>query len=709
MDRTEQLSASFRMQYQLTRRLGAGGMGEVFEGIQSNLKRRVAIKFLSSEAFRSEENRQRFVMEARILAKLSHPSVVTVFDADVDGHTPFIAMEFVDGPTLAQRVRASGRIKTPEALTITRALVDGLVYLHDVGVLHRDLKPENVLLAGGRTPKLADFGLARASGESRLTADGFLVGTPIYMSPEQLDGGEPSAAMDIYAAGMLLYYMLAAEHAFQSPTLIELAAAKRAVTRARLAGRLASVEESVVSMIFRCLEPEAGARYPSAKALLAELDTLLARTRGARRPAAAPRARPESGRSRRASSAQLGAAAIGAALIALAAGGALHFRAPPARPATADAEAARPPTRIRLTTEILRSLHGISLTASLPSSAPLTVEIREAGKPPYLVDLPEAREHRRTLEVQDRSKPCEVTVRLVEGYGLAAAPVRSALPAADVLMNEAIASALTLKDGRFIEKLFLERAKGASPQALERRLDQFESRHRLRERLAKARLVFREALEPTVAREAGFDKLGPKRTGGEEREPELRTLAAKAGLLKQLENLFFLDQACIVIGLRYRTGVESCLPDHWASQAGEPPAGGTRFEAPISAPVLLAGRLITDFAQYALSGPDREVLEVPMELPALKKVTRAIVSARVRTVRADEMLRIHLGPKGGERLSLLLRHGSKEPSFQDLTLTHAVDPAHLTSGMNLFRLEFASPDGSMAIHIRLIGFAVTLY
>jgi serine/threonine protein kinase len=194
--------------YQILRLLGRGGMGAVYQGVQLSLARPVAIKLLSPDLAASPDFVSRFQREARTLARLQHPGIVTVHDfgSTPDGHLYFV-MEFVDGTDLQQVIQGAG-LEPAQALELTLQVCEALQYAHSQGVIHRDIKPANVLLTQEGRAKLADFGLARpitlAPG---MTAASMVMGTPGYMAPEQLAGKIDHRA-DIYALGVMLYEML---------------------------------------------------------------------------------------------------------------------------------------------------------------------------------------------------------------------------------------------------------------------------------------------------------------------------------------------------------------------------------------------------------------------------------------------------------------------------------------------------------------------
>ncbi|MEM0925735.1 MAG: protein kinase [Planctomycetota bacterium] len=204
--------------------VGAGGMGAVFRARQIDLDRIVAVKVLPPQLSSDPRFVERFRREARAMAKLDHPNIVTVYDSGVVEGRAFIVMEFINGTNLRQAMQA-GAIDSKSALEIVPQVCDGLAYAHDAGVVHRDIKPENIVLGTGGKVKLVDFGLAkwadRAEWEPSLTATGMRMGTVRYMAPEQFDGDSVDARADIYSLGVMLYEMLTGEvpmGAFRMPS-----------------------------------------------------------------------------------------------------------------------------------------------------------------------------------------------------------------------------------------------------------------------------------------------------------------------------------------------------------------------------------------------------------------------------------------------------------------------------------------------------------
>jgi eukaryotic-like serine/threonine-protein kinase len=195
---TEQLLAG---RYQLEGMLGSGGMGEVHRAWDTHLRRFVALKLFPATS--DATARQRFDNEIHLMARLSHPNLVVVYDAGTSDDLSFVALRLVDGPTLRDQI-ACAPLSPEETRVLGAYVADGLAHVHANGVVHRDVKPSNILLDVEGMPYLADFGLARLTGSTRLTKCDELVGTAAYLAPEQVRGGDVGPAADIYALGLVL-------------------------------------------------------------------------------------------------------------------------------------------------------------------------------------------------------------------------------------------------------------------------------------------------------------------------------------------------------------------------------------------------------------------------------------------------------------------------------------------------------------------------
>ena len=212
--------------YLIERRLGAGGMSTVFMARDTVLERPVAVKLLAEHLADDEAFVYRFRREALSAARLQHPNIVQVFDSGQDPNTErhYIVMEYVDGPSAADMLRERKQLDVDETVRLMRDACHGLDYAHRAGVVHRDVKPGNLLFAEemGIT-KLADFGIAKAAEQTRITQVGSVLGTAAYLSPEQARGEEAGPASDIYSLGVCAYQFLTGRLPHEYASLTELA------------------------------------------------------------------------------------------------------------------------------------------------------------------------------------------------------------------------------------------------------------------------------------------------------------------------------------------------------------------------------------------------------------------------------------------------------------------------------------------------------
>ncbi len=200
----------FNNRYKLDRTLGEGGMARVYLGVDTLLRRRVAIKVLREQYAADEDFVQRFYQEAESAAKLSHPNIVNTYDVGREGNVYYIVMEWVDGPSLAELLATDERLPEPVAIDYAVQICTGLAYAHRQGLLHRDIKPANILITKDDVVKISDFGIARAVSQHTmaLTKPGLVMGSIYYVSPEQAQGHELHEASDLYSVGVVLYQML---------------------------------------------------------------------------------------------------------------------------------------------------------------------------------------------------------------------------------------------------------------------------------------------------------------------------------------------------------------------------------------------------------------------------------------------------------------------------------------------------------------------
>jgi len=254
--------------YEVERTLGGGGMAIVYLAHDRELGRPVAVKVLAETLADDAEIRQRFVREARLAARLSHPNVVRVYDAGEEGGRPYIVMECVDGESVAELLRREGAQGPDRVADLGAQACAGLEHAHRAGLVHRDVKPANLLLTEDGTLKVADFGIAHAVDGTRVTEVGTVLGTAAYLPPEQALGDAVTPASDLYSLGTCLYELLAGEPPFAQETLGAMFSRREAGPPPRLEGVPPRLDAAIMS----CLERDPKDRPASA----AELARLLA-------------------------------------------------------------------------------------------------------------------------------------------------------------------------------------------------------------------------------------------------------------------------------------------------------------------------------------------------------------------------------------------------------------------------------------------------
>jgi serine/threonine protein kinase len=261
--------------YRLDRRLGAGGMSTVFLAIDTVLERQVAVKLLAEHLADDEVFVQRFRHEALAAARLQHPNIVQVFDSGYDGesHRHYIVMEYVDGPSCADLLREHGQLGIADTVRIVTEACHGLDYAHRAGVVHRDVKPGNLLISNETgAVKLADFGIAKAAEQTRVTQVGSVLGTAAYLSPEQAQGKEAGPPSDIYSLGVCAYQLLCGRLPYEYSSLTELALKQQNEGFEPIRRYRREVPEELDRTIQLCLSRDPEDRYGSALELAEALE-----------------------------------------------------------------------------------------------------------------------------------------------------------------------------------------------------------------------------------------------------------------------------------------------------------------------------------------------------------------------------------------------------------------------------------------------------
>jgi eukaryotic-like serine/threonine-protein kinase len=262
--------------YRLEARIGAGGMSTVYRALDETLERRVAIKLLNREVSSDSDELERFRREARAVAQLSHPHIVGVIDAGEDEGRPYIVFEYVEGETLKERIRRLGRLPIPEAVAYAIEIARALGAAHARHIVHRDVKPQNVLIDGEGSAKVTDFGIARTLDEEGLTADGRVIGTTDYVSPEQALGHPVTGQSDLYSLGIVLYEMLTGEVPFKGDNQVAVAMKHVREPLPDVQRARPEISAALASVVDRATAKQPSERYRDDAELIADLEDALA-------------------------------------------------------------------------------------------------------------------------------------------------------------------------------------------------------------------------------------------------------------------------------------------------------------------------------------------------------------------------------------------------------------------------------------------------
>jgi serine/threonine-protein kinase len=255
--------------YRVLRRLGSGGMADVWLAEDAHLQRRVALKVLHKRFAQDHEFVERFRREAEAAAGLQHPNIVAVFDRGEFEGTYYIAMQYVEGHTLKQLIDVG--LSPEQAVPLIRQVLEAARFAHQHGIVHRDLKPQNVIVDPEGKAAVTDFGIARA-GVSEITQTGSVMGTPHYLSPEQAQGMETTAVSDLYSIGVILYEALTGRVPFEGESAVAVAMKQVSQTPQRPSSINPRVSPALDAVVMRALEKDPGQRFQSAEAFIAALD-----------------------------------------------------------------------------------------------------------------------------------------------------------------------------------------------------------------------------------------------------------------------------------------------------------------------------------------------------------------------------------------------------------------------------------------------------
>ena len=266
-DPFEKIRSVFSAKYDITEEVGRGGMAIVYRAIQKNLNREVALKVLPEQFVHDEEYIIRFHREAREVAKMNHPNIVTIFDeGEIDGQH-YLAMEFLEGKDLHDILKAKENLSASEIENVIAPIAEALDYVHGKGLVHRDIKGSNIFVLNNGRAVLTDFGIAKTSAKTKLTQVGSIIGTPEYMCPEQADGREVDGRGDLYSLGVVMYESLTGRVPFKADnpiTLIRKIIEEKPVSPRKLNS---DIPKWLDEIILKCLEKDPGDRIQSGEHL----------------------------------------------------------------------------------------------------------------------------------------------------------------------------------------------------------------------------------------------------------------------------------------------------------------------------------------------------------------------------------------------------------------------------------------------------------
>ncbi|NOR12192.1 MAG: protein kinase, partial [Candidatus Aminicenantes bacterium] len=260
--------------YEIIEELGKGGMGNVYRVVDNKINEEVALKLLKPEIAADKTTLERFSNELKLARKIVHKNVGRMYHLGEDKGTHFITMEYVSGQDLKGLIRQTGQLAVGTVINIAKQVCDGMEEAHKLGVIHRDLKPNNIMIDREGNVRILDFGIARSLKEKGITGAGVIIGTPEYMSPEQVEGKEADQRADIYSLGVILYEMVTGRVPFEGDTPLSIAYKHKHEAPPDPSKINAQIQDNLSHMILKCLEKDKEKRYQSSGELRAELENI---------------------------------------------------------------------------------------------------------------------------------------------------------------------------------------------------------------------------------------------------------------------------------------------------------------------------------------------------------------------------------------------------------------------------------------------------